>query len=318
MDRRNKIKEQFLTTFIKEWELYKGGESTPHNRFESERAGNFDFSPKAGELRLFAESNRPLVGLLYKRLDDGWIVMPVSEFSVPATEQEILIENRVYQLWNAFTASNGFALKSYLVDVVPDNDMKDICEAMLHVAAGDPLREDMKECMGLPITSIEDPRLDYEREFASGMAFEEESQSIEMGHFTIPESWLMAAIEEDAPYRLAAATSSESSFMLLLENASKDAIRKTCIECELAFPFVSINPGDEPDTLVFRPKSLPKGWNDKVDVPVQARNRKTLELVGEGVLEAATGEIAVRTTGKVSESIGSPDQLVLVMVRNEA
>jgi hypothetical protein len=50
---------------------------------------------------------------------------------------------------------------------------------------------------------------------------------------------------------------------------------------------------------------------------VQARNRDTLEIVGNGVLEANSGEIVIKTTGNVKTSIDKPEQLVLVMAHNE-
>ena len=51
---------------------------------------------------------------------------------------------------------------------------------------------------------------------------------------------------------------------------------------------------------------------------VQARNRDTLEIVGDGVFEADSGEIVIKTTGKVKSAIDKPEQLVLVMVHKEA
>ena len=105
--------------------------------------------------------------------------------------------------------------------------------------------------------------------------------------------------------------------MLILEGTSEEDVRKTCVECDLISSFRSINPDDEPYTYVFRPKSVPHGWKNHGDIPVQAMNRETLEPVGKGVLEAESGEIVITTTGKVKDAIEKPEQLVLVMARPE-
>lgn len=319
MNERPTMKDQFLTAFLKEWEIYNGDRNGETSNSEPLTTGEFDLPLKAGELRLFGESERPLVGLLYKKVESGWIVLPTSCFSVPATEQEIIIGNRVYQLWNLFSASDKFAEKSWLVDTVSDADRKDLCEALLHVMVGDPMREDLQNCTGLPIRSIEDPRLDYERAYATGLMFQsiqdEESDRVEVGVLDLPLDFFKRMVAEEVPYRLAAATDSDSSFMLLLDGNSEADIRKRCVECNLVTTFRSINPDDDPYSYVFKPKSEIKGIQS--NIAVQARNRDTLEVVGEGVLEAASGEIVIKTTGNVKTAIEKPEQLVLVMVHKE-
>lgn len=314
------MKKRFLDVFLKEWEQRSEAGECARTTECKHGAGDFDVPLKAGELRLFARGDNGFVGLLYKKLDDGWIVIPTSDFTVPATEQEILIGKRVYQLWNSFTASDEFAGHSWLVDTVSGKDMKDLCEALLHVMVGDTIRADLNECMGLPITSIEDPRLEYERTFATGLAFQsiqsEERERVMIGALDLPMDFFKRMVAEDVPYRLAAATDSDSSFMLMLDGSSEADIRRTCVECDLITTFRSINPDDDPYVYVFKPKSEIKGIHS--DILVQARNRDTLEIVGNGVLEANSGEIVIQTTGKVKTSIDRPEQLVLVMAHKEA
>ena len=319
MNKQLTMKEQFLTTFLNEWEIYNGAERELSANSEPVNAGEFDMPLNAGELRLFEESDRTLVGLLYKKIDSGWMILPTSGFTVPATEQEILIGKRVYQLWNLFSAPDTFAEKSWLVDTVPAADRKDLCEALMHVMVGDPMREDLQNCTGLPIRSIEDPRLDYERAYATGLMFQsiqdEESDRVEVGVLDLPVGFFKRMVDEEIPYRLAAATDSDSSFMLLLDGNSEADIRKRCVECNLVTTFRSINPDDDPYSYVFKPKSEIKGIQS--NIAVQARNRDTLEVVGEGVLEAASGEIVIKTTGNVKTAIEKPEQIVLVMVHKE-
>lgn len=314
------MRRQFLEVFLKEWELRGCDEGSSRAVDRNQGKADFDSPLNAGDLRLFAQGANDLVGMLYKRLDDGWIIVPISDFTVPATEQEILIGERVYQLWNSFTASNEFAGQSWLVDTIPESDVKDLCEALLHVMVGDPMRADLTECMGLPITTIEDPRLEYERTFATGVMIQsiqsEESGNVKVGVLDLPLDFFKRMVAEEVPYRLAAATDSDSSFMLVLDGNSEEDIRKTCVECDLVTTFRSINPDDDPYVYVFKPKTGIKGI--KGDVVVQARNRDTLEIVGDGVFEADSDEIVIKTTGKVKSAIDKPEQLVLVMVHKEA
>lgn len=313
------MRKQFLDVFLKEWELRREDSGTTR-AVRNQDNGDYDAPLNARELRLFVQGDHELVGLLYKRLDDGWIIVPISDFTVPATEQEILIGKRVYQLWNLFTASDEFAGQSWLVDAIPEADMNDLCEALLHVMVGDSIRADLTECMGLPITSIEDPRLEYERTFATGLMFQsihaEERERVKIGVLDLPMDFFKRIVDEAVPCRLAAATDSDSSFMLMLDGNSEEDIRKTCVECDLLTTFRSINPDDAPYVYVFKPKAEIKGILG--DISVQARNRDTLEIVGNGVLEANSGEIVIKTTGKVETSIDNPGQLVLVMAHNEA
>lgn len=319
------MQKHFLDVFLKEWGLRSDGAATILRVKQNEGEKDFDSTLNAGELRLFDIGGNGLVGVLYKQLDSGWIIIPTSEFSVPATEQEILIGKRVYQLWNTCTMSEAFAERSWLVDTIVETDMKDLCEALLYVLVGDSLRADLLSCMGLPITSMEDPRLDYERTFASARLF----QSVETcqgetntlhrpGIFDLPVEFWRKTIDEEIPLRFAAATNAETSFMLLLrEEPDDESIRKSYAECELVNDFRSINPGDDPYKLVFRPKGMPDGWTVKGRIEVQMRNRQTLEVVGTGYYNAETGEIVVSIKSDVKSSVDTPEQLVLAMVLNE-
>ena len=322
------MRKQFLDVFLKEWELRRGDEAATLAAERNHGNGDFDAPLNAGELRLFAQGDNDLVGLLYKRLEYGWIVIPTSGFTVPATEQEILLGKRVYQLWNSFTASDEFAGQSWLVDTISESDMKDLCEALLHVMVGDPIRVDLNECMGLPITSIEDSRLEYERTFATGRLLSpmgdtecsERKDDIRgiNNIFDLPEDFWRKTVDEFVPDRLAAATDGDTSFMLLLKGTtSEENVRKSCVECELLNDFRSINPEDDPYTLIFRPKELPLEWTVVSSVPVQVRNRETLEVVGDGTFNADRCEILVKTRSNIKSSIDKPDQLILAMARAE-
>lgn len=325
-------RERFRDVFLKEWRLYVEEDvfssedeqaATPEVSY-GKRSSEFDPNPQAGELRLFAWDGSSLLALLYKEMDDSWIVLPVSEFTVPATEQEILIGKRVYQLWNSFTAPKAFAEKSWIVDSLPKQNMADLCEALLHVLVGDLIRDDLKALTGLPITSVEDPRLDYEREFAAGPIVQKlqmgtNEKTLEMvGRLRLSREFFKKIIEEEIPYRLAAATDGDSSFMLIIEDGNtEEAVRKRCIECQLLNDFMSINPGDEPYKLAFQLREVPEGLNGNSDMSILARNRDTLEIIGEGVLDLARGEVIITTHSDVKDAVEKPEQIVIVVAREK-
>ena len=319
------IKKRFLEVFLKEWEQRSDPGTSTVKTANERGVGGFDSPLNAGELRLFAQGDNGLVGLLYKKLDDGWILMPTSEFTVPATEQEILIGKRVYQLWNTFTVPDEFAERSWLIGTVAESDMKDLCAALLHVMVGDALRADLLTCVGLPITSINDPRLEYERTFAMGrfaLAADANADNAHMltgnGIFDLPSDFWRRTMDEVIPSRLAAASDGDTSFMLLLgRTPDEDAIRKSYVECELMNDFRSINPGDDPYKLLFRPKQLPSDWARKGNAQVQMRNRNTLEVVGDGHYDAQNGEIVITTRSAVESSVDRLEQLVLAMAHDE-
>ena len=166
----NEVRKNFAAVFFKEWDLFlkKGAELRSTAEVSATRENPFDAPVRIGEIRVFAETEGPLVGLvLAEQSSDGYLVVPISDFTVPATEQEILIGKRVYQLWNSFTESRDFASKSWIVDTVPPVDKKDIARALSAVLSRKSVPLDLIEFTGLPIVKMNDPRLDYERRFAA-------------------------------------------------------------------------------------------------------------------------------------------------------
>jgi Ca-activated chloride channel family protein len=107
-------------TFEQEWNLYKAGGKRPSFAGEAPRGdAEFDSPVKVGEIRIFADMARPFVALVAQdRGNAGFFIVPVSPFTVPASPRELLEGERVYQLWNACTASRRFVERSWLVEEV--------------------------------------------------------------------------------------------------------------------------------------------------------------------------------------------------------
>ena len=79
--------------FEKEWELYR--QNGGNKAFEAERPKDkdkFEEDVKPGEIRIFADMPRPFVALVTEsRGAAGWLIVPVSPFTVPASGRELLV-----------------------------------------------------------------------------------------------------------------------------------------------------------------------------------------------------------------------------------
>ena len=168
MSNEHADKERFLSVFRREWEMFRTREATPTRvttvKPTDTSSSTFDASPAAGELRIFADFPEPVTGLLLGVSAKGWRIVPLSPFTVPASDREILIGTRVYQLWNACDLPVETVSRSWIVDTIPPEDATDVKTA-LNAASGEPLPDDLAACTGLPIEAADDPRHDYERTF---------------------------------------------------------------------------------------------------------------------------------------------------------
>lgn len=114
---------------------------------------SFDGDVKPGEIRIFADMERPFIALVVESKGlSGWTILPLSPFTVPASPREMLVGERVFQLWNACTAAKSFVARSWVVDTVSDDDLADIKGQMMKVTAG-------------RITSGDSNVAEYERKF---------------------------------------------------------------------------------------------------------------------------------------------------------
>ena len=86
--------------FKKEWELYRQNEW--NKAFVAERPkekGKFEEDVKPGEIRIFADMPRPFVALVAEsRGAAGWLIVPDSPFTVPASGRKLHVGERVFQL----------------------------------------------------------------------------------------------------------------------------------------------------------------------------------------------------------------------------
>ncbi|MBR5548122.1 MAG: hypothetical protein IKU71_00175 [Kiritimatiellae bacterium] len=143
--------------FLNEWQLYRrGAQLPPIVGLEPKTDSEFDADVTVGEIRIFADTNRPLVALVVEdRRLSGWRIVPASPFCAPASARELMVGERVFQLWNATVVSRRFASRSWRVDTISDSDLAEIRGA---IAAANPGR----------VTAGDGVQAKYEREFLVG------------------------------------------------------------------------------------------------------------------------------------------------------
>ena len=92
---------------------------------------SFDPEVRVGEVRVFADTKEPLVALILEsRGLAGFRIVPVSPYRVPANDREIVIGERVFQLWNICTVPKDFAARSWIADTLSAVEVGQIREAV--------------------------------------------------------------------------------------------------------------------------------------------------------------------------------------------
>ena len=92
---------------------------------------SFDPEVKVGQIRVFADAKEPLVALILEsRGLAGFRIVPVSPYRVPANDREIVVGERVFQLWNVCTLPRGFVERSWIADTLAAEDVGRICQAI--------------------------------------------------------------------------------------------------------------------------------------------------------------------------------------------
>ena len=140
--------------FLNAWKIYRHGTKRPAFAGEAPRGeAAFDAEVKVGEIRVFADGNQPLTALIVADCGlSGRRIVPVSPFAAPASDRELLVGARVFQLWNATRASRRFTDRSWRVDTLSAEDLAAVQAA---IPAAQPGRLTVGDC----------PQARYEREF---------------------------------------------------------------------------------------------------------------------------------------------------------
>lgn len=303
----------FRQAFNAEWALYqsahKAGEKldVPMVRDEAQ----FDDHVAVGDIRLFADTNPPRSGLVFRSWDtSAWYVIPVSVFSSPASDHEALVGNRVYQLWNATPVSVKDIVRSWVSERIDSDDLEKIGLLLESVQSGRRVPKELKGCLGEPISGLLDPRRDYEMEFLlSDESFERRQPDIiipDWGFGNV--SVALAAASRDVDQQ------SNIVYREVDANSRDGYPSKGCV---LDRPFVSISPKRDPGTLAFSWEgTLPPDWNLDGEVRVTAHERLSRMQIGEGHLDLLAGEVVIDKFGSLDSlehPIKNASDIVIVL-----
>ncbi len=125
--------------FEKEWALWEksGLDTRLPPRCDEMPAGNAAGPAAAGELRLLAGLTKPLVALVVaEKGAAGYLVVPVSPFTVPASPREMLAGDYVLQLWNACIAAKRLVENGWIVAKLDPADAADAAKRLANAAPG--------------------------------------------------------------------------------------------------------------------------------------------------------------------------------------
>lgn len=140
--------------FLNQWQLYRRGIlQPPVIGLEPRTESAFDSDVRAGEIRIFADTNRPLAALLAADCGlSGWRIVPLSPFCAPASVRECAVGEHVFQLWNATVVARRFAARSWRVDEISPENLARVRDSLAAVRPG-------------RLTAGDGAQAKYEREF---------------------------------------------------------------------------------------------------------------------------------------------------------
>lgn len=135
----------------------------------SQHPADFNWHPLLpGQIRLLSQPDSLCYVLILRQWDQAtYLVVPFSRFSLPATDEEILLSHTrteylsVLQLWNARTLHPLFLRRSWLVDTLDEHELALARNALAYVLTGEGDCDQFMMRMGLPVYRSFDPRLDY-------------------------------------------------------------------------------------------------------------------------------------------------------------
>ena len=259
----------------------------------------FSGKVEPGEIRLFADVTPPRSGLFYKCRDGKvWIVIPLSDksFTVPASNQEALVCDHVYQFWNELSLPDSKAKRSYFEETASKEEMKCVEAVLRHLRAGDPMPDGLPIAFGEPITRPDDPRLKYFSMFKLGIKdFEckERFEIIDLSQQILDE----VSKKEGDSYGLAAATGEDPATLVLCRRGApiqKGEYSEEYVNCNIASKYIKLVPGDNHKVLKFKYEGeLPKGWKVGDEVLVSIHERTSRKQIGTGRFDASGKAIII-------------------------
>lgn len=123
----------------------------------------------AGEVRVLSGTERLTYVLVARKWDAAsWLVVPFSDYSAPATEDELLMKvdgglgTQVAQLWNARSLTTATLSKSWLVETLATDVVQDVLSAWQSTVGVAELSDDQRARTGWHIERRDDVRIAYQ------------------------------------------------------------------------------------------------------------------------------------------------------------
>ena len=133
------------------------------------RVQQFDREIERGQIRVLPKTERVTYVLVAREWSESsWLVIPFSNFSEPATDDELRLQDdggvglRVVQLWNARSMTRSTLQKSWVVATMDEKELNDILAAWKWTVGAAELSESQQSRTGLPILERDDKRITYQ------------------------------------------------------------------------------------------------------------------------------------------------------------
>ena len=129
----------------------------------------FNPFPYEGQVRLLSQVEQITYVLLARRWgDDAFLVIPFSQYAVPATDLELRLQGnagahlQVLQIWNARTLQAETLRKTWLIGKMNSRNLEDALGLWEYSVGGKPPNADVLARTGVPISRGDDPRIRYQ------------------------------------------------------------------------------------------------------------------------------------------------------------
>jgi len=189
----NTAESERLARWLAEWKIDQHLRDEDEIRASAETAnahekGVEEAPPEAGQIRLLfpddVETSKHLryVAILQDTGNGKFLVAPFSRFAEPATPGGLQMNRetfllRVLCLWNAREIPLDQIQRSWVVDQLPESEIKDMLAVHAVIVSSAELPEHLAERIGPPLAHPLDPRMDYIEEETGWMSRLAETES---------------------------------------------------------------------------------------------------------------------------------------------
>jgi hypothetical protein len=190
-DTRREMTRRFIDDYLLHSHLQQNAAAVPDGSLDDARYSSDTVQPRSsqspadfdwqslqpGQIRLLSQPESMCYVLILQQWDlSSYLVVPFSRFSLPATDEELLLSYTrteylsVLQLWNVRTLQALFLRRSWLVDCLNDDELALAQDAQAYVLTGKGDYAQFIMRMGLPVKRSFDPRLAYKESSLSHYA----------------------------------------------------------------------------------------------------------------------------------------------------